>query len=73
MGNYVVIRHSLNLVSIYGHLSQIFVTKNQFVRQGGIIGSVGKTGNARHPGIQPHLHFEIKKNGIPQDPLEYLK
>ncbi len=73
MGNYVVIRHSLNLVTIYGHLSQIFVTKNQFIRQGNIIGSVGKTGNARHPGIQPHLHFEIRKNGIPQDPIEYLK
>jgi len=73
MGNYVIIRHSFNLVSIYGHLSQIFVTKNQFVRQGSILGSVGKTGNARHPGIQPHLHFEVKKNGIPQDPLEYLQ
>ena len=72
MGNYVIIRHSFNLVSIYGHLSQIFVTKNQFVRQGHIIGSVGKTGNARNPSIQPHLHFEIRKNGIPQDPLEYL-
>ena len=73
MGNYVIIRHNLNLISIYGHLSRIFVTKNQLVRQGHIIGSVGKTGNARNPGIQPHLHFEIRKNGIPQDPSEYLK
>jgi len=73
MGNYVIIRHSFNISSIYGHLSQILVTKNQIVRQGHIIGTVGKTGNAKSPGIQPHLHFEIRKNGIPQEPLKYLE
>lgn len=73
MGNYVIIRHSLKLATIYGHLSWINVSRNQFIRQGHIIGSVGKTGNANYRDIQPHLHFEVKKNGIPQDPLGYLE
>lgn len=73
MGNYIVIKHPGNIITIYGHLSRIYVTKNGFVRQGQIIGSVGKTGNANHSDIQPHLHFEVRKNGIPQDPMEYLQ
>ena len=73
MGNYVKIKHSQGIVTLYGHLSKIFVSKNEFVRQGQVIASVGKTGNANLRDIQPHLHFEIRKNGIPQDPLEYLE
>ncbi len=72
MGNYIVLRHNLSLITIYGHLSEIYVRKNQFVRQGDIIGAVGKTGNANYRSMQSHLHFEIRRNGIPQDPLEYL-
>lgn len=72
MGNYVIIKHAGNIISIYGHLQQIYVARGQRVKQGNIIGSVGKTGNARYSGIEPHLHFEIRKDGIPQDPLEYL-
>ena len=73
MGKYVIIKHPDSIVTIYGHLSKIYVGKNQFVQQGQIIGSVGKTGNANFRDIQPHLHFEVRKNGIPQDPLEYLE
>jgi murein DD-endopeptidase MepM/ murein hydrolase activator NlpD len=73
MGKYIVIRHSGNLKTIYGHLSEIFVHEGQFVRQGQVIGSVGKSGNANSRYIQPHLHFEVRKKGIPQDPLEYLR
>ena len=73
MGKYVIIRHRNNIITIYGHLSEIFVRKNDYLRQGQVIGSVGRTGNARYRGILPHLHFEIRKNGIPQDPLEYLE
>ena len=72
MGNYIVIKHEDHLISIYGHLSQIFVVKNQLIRQGEAIGSVGKTGNANHRDILAHLHFEIRKNGVPQDPLQFL-
>lgn len=73
MGNFIIIRHPGNIISIYGHLSKIYVSRNAFVRQGEIIGSVGKTGNAKYPDIQPHLHFEVRKDGIPQDPLGYLE
>ena len=72
LGKYVEIRHRDGLISIYAHLSKIKVKKYQRLRQGQIIGEVGKTGNARHPKIKPHLHFEIRKGGIPQDPKEYL-
>ncbi len=73
MGNYIIIRHPGNTITIYGHLSQIYVYRNQFVKQGEAIGSVGKTGNAKYRDVQPHLHFEVRKNGVPQDPLEYLE
>ena len=72
MGKYIIVRHAGNLITIYGHLSEILVVKNDSLRQGQIIGKVGKTGNARAKDMLPHLHFEIRKNGVPQDPLEYL-
>jgi murein DD-endopeptidase MepM/ murein hydrolase activator NlpD len=73
MGNFIIIRHPGNIITIYGHLSRIYVQRNAFVRQGEVIGSVGKTGNANYADIQPHLHFEVRKDGIPQDPSEYLE
>ena len=72
MGKYVIIRHRDNIITIYGHLSNIFVRKYDYVRQGQVIGNVGKTGNARAAGMLPHLHFEIRKNGVPLDPFEYI-
>ena len=73
MGNFIVIRHSASIATIYGHLSRIDVKKGDFVRQGQVIGAVGKTGNARGRIIEAHLHFEVRKGGVPQDPLEYLE
>lgn len=73
MGNYVFIQHLGGITTLYGHLSEFYVKKGQFVRQGQIIGKTGKTGNANYRDIQPHLHLEVKKNGIPQDPLDYLR
>lgn len=72
MGKYVIIRHADRCITIYGHLSEILVRKNDYVHQGQVIGKVGKTGNARSRDMLPHLHFEIRKNGVPQDPLEYI-
>ena len=72
MGQYIIIRHRDNVITIYGHLSEIFVSKGDNLRQGQVIGRVGKTGNARARDMLPHLHFEIRKNGVPQDPLEYI-
>lgn len=73
MGKYVVIKHPESISTLYAHLSRIYVRKNEFVRQGQVIGSVGKTGNANFRDIKPHLHFEIRKNGMSLDPLQYLE
>ena len=73
MGKYVIIRHRGKVITIYGHLSRIYVPKDKFIRQGEVIARVGKSGNANYRDIQPHLHFEVRINGVPQDPLEYLE
>jgi murein DD-endopeptidase MepM/ murein hydrolase activator NlpD len=72
MGRYVIIRHRGGFVTIYGHLLQLTVRENQFVRQGQAVGFVGKTGNANIRAMHAHLHFEIRKDNVPVDPLEYL-
>jgi murein DD-endopeptidase MepM/ murein hydrolase activator NlpD len=73
MGNYVVISHADGMSTLYGHLSRIDVADGVFVRQGQVIGRVGKTGNADHPQMRAHLHFEVKKDEVYRDPLEYLE
>lgn len=73
LGNYVELRHSGGLVSIYAHLNEMKVRKGQRVRQGQVIGTVGKTGNANYRAIESHLHFEIREKGVPRDPGEYLE
>ena len=72
MGNFVIISHAGGLTTVYGHLMSYCVKKTQFLRQGQVIGKVGKSGNAAHHAIQPHLHFEVRKNGVPQNPFDYL-
>lgn len=72
MGKYIVIRHTGGYSTLYGHLSEFNVKDGARVRQNGIIGYVGKTGNASSRNIAPHLHFEITENGEYTDPLEYI-
>ena len=72
LGKYVMIKHPEDYVTLYGHLSEFCVKNNQRVRQGLVIGCVGKTGNAKHKSIKPHLHFEIRKDGKHLDPLLFL-
>ncbi len=69
MGKHIIIKHPDGTKTIYGHLSKIFVMNNQPVKRGDIIGEVGKTGNARNPCMLPHLHFEIRIDDEPVDPL----
>jgi murein DD-endopeptidase MepM/ murein hydrolase activator NlpD len=73
MGKFVIIKHAGDTATLYGHLSEIYVKENQFLRQGEKIGAVGKTGNANYSNILPHLHLEVRKKGTQQDPLEYLE
>ena len=67
-GNLVVIDHGGNLATAYGHQSAIAVACGQQVSQGDVIGYVGCTGHC----TGPHLHFEVRINGEPVDPLGYL-
>ncbi len=72
LGKYVEIKHRNGLVTIYSHLSEVYISPVQKVRQGQVIGAVGKTGNAAYNGIKPHLHFEIRRRGVAIDPKKYF-
>jgi murein DD-endopeptidase MepM/ murein hydrolase activator NlpD len=67
-GNLVVIDHGGSLATAYGHQSSIAVSCGQHVEQGQTVGYVGCTGHC----FGPHLHFEVRINGDPVDPLGYL-
>ena len=68
LGRYVELRHRRGLSSLYAHLDEVLVRAGDRVRQGQPIGSVGKTGNARHPWIMPHLHLEVAQGRARIDP-----
>jgi murein DD-endopeptidase MepM/ murein hydrolase activator NlpD len=67
-GNYTCIDHGGGIATCYGHQSSIAVGTGQSVAQGQVIGYVGCTGHC----FGPHLHFEVRVNGQPVDPLGYL-
>jgi septal ring factor EnvC (AmiA/AmiB activator) len=67
-GNTIIIDHGGQTSTLYGHCSQIFVAEGQDVQRGQAIGAVGATGDA----TGPHLHFEIRINGVPIDPSSRL-
>ena len=70
----MIIKHPGGSETRYGHLHDRSTVINLgWVRQGDLIGCVGKTGNAAGKGILPHLHFEIRHKGVPVDPAEELK
>ncbi len=72
-GRYVMIYHPDGFQTFYGHLTNWAIPPIKKVRKGELIGFAGKTGNASSKLIQPHLHFEIRKNGEPQDPFQLMK
>jgi murein DD-endopeptidase MepM/ murein hydrolase activator NlpD len=61
-GNYLVLAHRDGTKSYYLHLEEVSVKPKRWIRQGQVIGLVGKTGNADAPDMITHLHFEIRKN-----------
>ena len=63
-GNCIIIDHGGGLSSLYGHLDTVLVASGDLVLGGEVIGTVGSTGNA----TGPHLHFEIRRDGIAEDP-----
>ncbi|MBA3333180.1 MAG: peptidoglycan DD-metalloendopeptidase family protein [Actinobacteria bacterium] len=67
-GNLVVVDHGDGLATAYAHASAILVGVGQLVSQGETVSLVGSTGNSSGP----HLHFEVRVNGVAVDPLLYL-
>ncbi|WP_461373169.1 murein hydrolase activator EnvC family protein [Candidatus Aquicultor sp.] len=67
-GNVVVIDHGGGMSTLYGHNSKLDVNVGQTVEQGQVISHSGSTGLS----TGPHLHFEIRVNGNPQDPVKFL-
>ena len=67
-GNYVVISHGSGLATLYGHLHMVTVAFGQTVTQGQPVGLEGSTGIS----TGPHLHFEVRLNGAPVNPIPYL-
>jgi murein DD-endopeptidase MepM/ murein hydrolase activator NlpD len=68
LGNLVLVRHSGGWVTAYAHNKEIDVQRGDEVRRGQTIARSGRTGNAD----MPKLHFELRKNSTPVDPLKYL-
>ena len=67
-GNHVIISHPDGSQTLYAHLSSFAVAKGDRVAAGQRIGFSGTTGNS----TGPHLHFELHRNGVVQDPMQYL-
>lgn len=67
-GQFVIIDHKIDYMTLYAHLDRVLVTEGEVVGQGQVIGTVGSTGNS----TGPHLHFEIRDFGRLANPLEML-
>lgn len=67
-GNCVMINHGDGIITLYGHGQEIKTTLGASVKQGDVIMTVGSTGVS----TGPHLHFEVRKYGVPVDPIPYL-
>jgi lipoprotein NlpD len=66
-GQLVIIKHDDTFLSAYGHNSELLVTQGQDVKRGDTIALMGQG-----PNRQPRLHFEIRRNGVPVDPLLFV-
>ncbi len=67
-GECIIIDHGNGITSLYAHMSEYAAWEGQYVEKGQVIGYVGSTGLS----TGPHLHFEIRVDGVHQDPLNYV-
>ncbi|NCE64229.1 M23 family peptidase [Pseudoflavonifractor sp. 524-17] len=68
-GLYLQIRHSNGVTSFYAHCDKLLVQQGQSVAAGDIVAQAGETGNA----TGPHLHFELKRDGVRLNPIYYIE
>ena len=67
-GRMIVIDHGNGVQTYYAHCSKLYVSSGTYVNQGQLIAAVGSTGNSSGP----HLHLEIRVNGVAKNPQNYL-
>ncbi len=67
-GNMVEISHGYGIKTVYGHNSRLNVKEGQQVKRGDVISYIGDTGSS----TGPHLHYEVRQNGLPVNPMKYL-
>ena len=67
-GKTVIINHGKGITTLYGHASELYVQEGESVKRGQAISAIGSTGFS----TGPHLHFEVRKNGTPVNPANYL-
>lgn len=66
-GIHVIIDHGFGYKTLYGHLSELKCVEGQKITRGDLIGLIGSTGKS----VGPHLHYEVHKNGVPVNPVNY--
>ncbi len=73
--SYILLVHGDNLSTVYGHVSGFATQEGKLVRRGDVIGYTGGAAGARGSGLSsgPHLHFEVRKNNVAVNGLNYLK
>ncbi len=67
-GNCIEIRHANGITTMYAHMKSYTVKRGQKVKRSDVIGYVGSTGRS----TGPHLHYEVRVNGVPVDPMKYI-
>ncbi len=67
-GQYIIIKHANGYETLYAHMEELHVKVGDKVERGQVIGLSGTTGNSQGP----HLHYEIRKNGVKQNPEKYV-
>ena len=67
-GNEIIIHHGFGIITVYAHLNKILVDVGDEVTKGQLIADSGNTGYS----TGPHLHFEVIKDDVQVDPMEYL-
>ncbi|MGD9368027.1 MAG: M23 family metallopeptidase [Desulfobacteraceae bacterium] len=68
IGNMITIDHGYGMVTRYGHISKLIKKKGNRVKRGEVIALVGNTGRS----TGPHLHYEVRLNGVPVNPVKYI-